>query len=73
MNQNTRILPIVVRMPDVQVMTGMSRATVYRMMKDETFPSQIQLSPRAVGWLRTEIEQWIANKLTAQRALPQAA
>ena len=70
MHQNTHILPIVVRMPDVVTMTGMSRPTVYRMIKDGMFPASIKLSPGAVGWLRTEIEQWVADKLAVQRGLP---
>jgi prophage regulatory protein len=73
MNKSTQILPIIVRMPDVVVMTGMSRPTVYRMMKAGTFPQQIQLSPGAVGWLRTEIEQWVVDKVTADRGFAQAA
>ena len=73
MNQSNQILPIIVRMPNVLVMTGMSKPSVYRMMKTGTFPRRIQLSPGAVGWLRTEIEQWVVDRMAADRGLAQAA
>lgn len=67
MNQSTQILPIIVRMPDVVVMTGLSKPSVYRTMKAGTFPRRIRLSPGAVGWLRTEIEQWAVDRMAADR------
>jgi len=60
-DSNTRapIAPAILRLPDVLRMVGLSRPTVYRMVKAGTFPAQVRLSTAAVGWLRSEVEQWI--------------
>jgi predicted DNA-binding transcriptional regulator AlpA len=39
--------------------TGLSVATLRRMMKLGLFPALIQLSPRRVGWSSDEVEQWL--------------
>jgi len=54
------------RLPAVLAAVGMSRPSVYRMMKSGRFPQQIKLGTAAVGWLRSEVEQWIAGRV-AQR------
>lgn len=58
----------IIRLPEVMRLVGLSRASIYRRMKQGTFPQQIQLSNSAsrggaVGWSLTEILAWIeANK-----------
>lgn len=54
----TRIL----RRRDVEQETRLSKATLYRMMKAGTFPKSVKLSTRAVGWLREDVEEWIASR-----------
>lgn len=54
------------RLPAVLAAVGMSRPSVYRMIKSGTFPQQVKLGTAAVGWLRSEVEQWIAGRV-AQR------
>ena len=56
----------VLRMREVVELTGLSRSTIERRIKDETFPTPRQLGPRAKGWLLSEIEEWM-------RGLPFAA
>ena len=52
-------LATVVR-PNQQIfITGISKATVYRLIKAGVFPKQRKLTPGgASGWLRTELEAW---------------
>jgi len=33
-----------------------------------TFPKNIKLGPRAVGWLETEIDDWLQSRIQASRA-----
>ena len=46
------------RIPDVQRLTGLPRATIYEMVSKGRFPKQVRLSPRAVGWIEAEILEW---------------
>ena len=43
--------------------------TIYRLMNAGTFPLSFTVSPGCVRWLKAEVEEWIANKVTAPRAL----
>jgi prophage regulatory protein len=38
--------------------SGLSRATLYRKISNGTFPRQISLGERAVGWRSEEFETW---------------
>lgn len=51
----------ILRLPQVKQRVGLSRTTIYRAVKEGTFPAPIKLGgPRAVGWTSTSIEAWIA-------------
>ena len=52
------------RLSRVMEETGLSRSTIYRMMKSGTFPkSRTMTSPKATIWLQSEIVEWKANGL----------
>jgi len=42
--------------------TGLGRSSLYSMVGAGTFPQPVKLTPRAVGWLDTEVHEWIANQ-----------
>lgn len=50
----------ILRLPAVQVRTGLSRSTIYARIAEGTFPHSIHLGERAVGWLESDINDWIA-------------
>ena len=50
------------RRTDVEVRTGLTRSTIYRLMRAGEFPEPLKLGPRAVRWWATEIESWIAER-----------
>lgn len=52
----------ILRRLDVQRLTGLSKATIWRLVKAETFPRPIKLSERAVGWKADEIDAWIESR-----------
>jgi prophage regulatory protein len=43
----------------VMATTGLSRSTVYTLMKFGTFPKPIKLSARCVRWTSRSIQDWI--------------
>ena len=49
----------ILRMRTVLQRIGLSRSTVYRKMKEGTFPSQVRLSEHCSGWRESEINRWI--------------
>nr|WP_280522142.1 AlpA family phage regulatory protein [Neptunomonas qingdaonensis] len=40
-------------------MTGLSRSSIYRKMAEGTFPHSLPAGERGVGWLKSEIMDWI--------------
>ena len=55
------------RLPDVMAQTGLSRSTIYSFVSQKNFPAQIHLGPRSVGWVATEIEDWIEARIEESR------
>jgi len=51
-----------IRMPQVLEMTGLSRGTLYRYIREKSFPQPRQLGPRLLGWYLDEIEEWQATR-----------
>src|SRR5438876_10456063 len=45
--------------------TGLSRTTVWRLERQGAFPARRRLSPGPVGWLESEVDEWLAPRLTA--------
>jgi prophage regulatory protein len=41
--------------------TGLSRSTLYRKMRDGTFPNQVRISEHCCGWRESAINRWIAD------------
>ncbi len=42
--------------------TGISRTTAWRLEKAGKFPKRRAVSDGLVGWLESEIDEWIANR-----------
>ncbi|OUR63487.1 hypothetical protein A9Q79_10310 [Methylophaga sp. 42_25_T18] len=57
----------IIKLPRVVVRTGKSRSAIYREAAAGTFPKPIKLSERSSGWLESEIEQWIDERIAASR------
>ncbi len=52
----------IVRLPEVVQQTGISPTTIYRAIRAGTFPAQVMLGKRAVGWRATDVEAWIDSR-----------
>jgi prophage regulatory protein len=60
----------ILRLPEVMERTGLGRSSIYLNISENTFPKQISLGERSVGWLESEINAWIAQRITASRQQP---
>jgi prophage regulatory protein len=63
---NARALPCIMRLPEVMQAVGMSRPSIYRLMKLGKFPQQMKLGVSAVGWLQTEVQEWFEERANAR-------
>jgi len=53
----------VIRTPELLYQLGVSRSTVWRWEKScPDFPKRIRLGERSVGWLRSEVNAWLASR-----------
>ena len=57
----------ILRLKDVIAMTGLSRSTIYLRMDQGKFPQQINLGSRAVGWVSSEVNEWIDERIKESR------
>ena len=57
----------ILKLAEVQHRTSLSKTTIYRLMSENRFPKQIQLLNNRVGWLETEIEDWIQQEVKRSR------
>ena len=57
----------ILRFPQVKGQTGLSRSTIYLRIKNKEFPESISLGGRAVGWLESDIQDWLENKCKESR------
>ncbi len=64
-NQSLRIL----RLPEVISRVGLRRASIYLHISKGSFPKPISLGARAVGWLESEIDGWIAARIEVTRRI----
>ena len=52
----------ILREPQVSVLTGLSKSTRWRLEREGKFPQKRQLSAKSVGWLASEVEEWIRTR-----------
>jgi len=57
----------IIRLPQVKQRTGLSRSTIYSLIKDGQFKPPINLGARAVGWLESDISEFIESRVKASR------
>ena len=57
----------ILRRKQVQARTGLSRSTIYLYIKAGLFPKPVALGPRAVGWIESEVRDWIAARVRIAR------
>ena len=54
--------PRILRRPQVEATTGLSRSTLYAMMAEGAFPQPVRLGKRAVGWSEAVISDWLESR-----------
>ncbi len=57
----------ILRRLNVEAKTGLSRSTIYQRIAEGAFPTPVSLGGRAVGWVESEISDWIKQRIKASR------
>lgn len=56
-------LEIILRLPEVQRMSGLKKTAIYEAVKAKTFPQPVPLGQRSVGWVASEVQSWIRKRI----------
>jgi prophage regulatory protein len=60
----------IIRIKQVKERTGLSRSTLYTLIKEGKFAPPIPIGARCVGWLSSDIDAWIESRIKASRTNP---
>ena len=58
---------VILRLPQVKVRVGLSRSSIYAAIAQGQFPQSVHLGARAVGWLESEVDQWLMQQIRRSR------
>ena len=56
---NKTDIQTMLRVPEVMRITGLCRATIWRLERTGRFPRKFKLTPKAVGWRESDVTAWI--------------
>ena len=51
------------RIDHVKAKTGLGKSSIYRLMEEDKFPKSVKLTDRSVGWVASEINEWIEQRI----------
>jgi prophage regulatory protein len=54
-----------IRLREVERLTGLSKSSVYRLEATRNFPARVKLSVRASAWREIEVREWMDSRLRA--------
>lgn len=57
--------PKCLRIRSVREVTGLGISTIYDLMSKGLFPRPVRLTGKAVAWLESDIEEWLASRQRA--------
>ncbi len=58
----------ILRLPDVIKVTALSRSVIYDLIAQGKFPKQIKLTSRSSGWIESEVNQWLDDRIAERDA-----
>jgi prophage regulatory protein len=58
MHKSPPELDRLIRMPELEVLTGLSRATIYRLIRQGRFVAPVALAANSRGWFASQVRAW---------------
>ncbi len=62
LKQSQSLSDRVIREDECRKLTGVCRTTRYELEKKGCFPSRLNLGGRSVGWLLSEVMEWVKSR-----------
>lgn len=59
------VSPVLLRLPSVCAVVGLSKSQIYRLIRAGEFPAGIALGANSVAWPAERVHAWIAEKISA--------
>jgi prophage regulatory protein len=59
----------ILRLPQVLQVTGLCRSMIYQLEAANRFPRRIRIGSRAVGWLHSEVQDWLDSQVQLSRRI----
>ena len=53
----------ILRRKEVEQKTGLKTSSLYLKMKNNQFPQSVKLGIKSVGWLESEINDWLQERI----------
>jgi prophage regulatory protein len=50
------------RLPAVLSRSGVRRATLYKLVREGSFPAPVRIAARAVAWRSDQVDDWIESR-----------
>jgi len=54
----------ILRDAEVRERSGLSRTTRWRLIREGKFPAAVKLTDHAVGWRESDIDAWLATRVS---------
>ena len=53
----------ILRIQDVCKKTGLKESTMYKLIREKSFPRGVRLTSRSTGWPSDVVENWVTSKI----------
>jgi len=57
--------PRLLRLPEVELRTGLKKSAIYAAMKDGLFPPSVKITRHSIAWPEAAISAWIDSRMPA--------
>lgn len=55
------------RLAEVRTRTALTRSSIYAYMATGAFPQAINIGPRSVAWIESDVAAWVAERIAGHR------
>jgi prophage regulatory protein len=63
-------LPTMMSLNEAAKVTSLSRTAIFKMRERGDFPRAVTLSEKRIGFVRTEVNEWISARIAAREQVP---
>ncbi|MCX8957954.1 AlpA family transcriptional regulator [Erwinia psidii] len=60
------------RLSEVMKRTGFRKSWIYLLISQGNFPPAVKIGSRSVAWLESEVNDWIAERISKREGIQQA-